>query len=55
MLNPTRCIRLATSLSFDTFQQRPTILDDVGSIWPVWVNEKILEILTLRDTNQFEI
>ena len=22
-----------TSLSFDTFQQRPTMLNDVGSIW----------------------
>ena len=33
MLNTTRCIRLATSLSFDTFQQRPTGLDDVGFVW----------------------
>ena len=37
MLDPTRCIRLATSLPFDSFQQRPTMLDDVGSVWPVWV------------------
>ena len=39
MLEPTGCIRLATS--FDTFQQCPTR--------PVWVDEKILEILTKRD------
>ena len=34
MLDPTRCIRLATSLRFDTFQQRPTMLDNVRSVWP---------------------
>ena len=33
MLDPTRSICLATSLSFDTFQQRPTMLNDVGSVW----------------------
>ena len=30
MLDPTLWIRLATSLSFDTFQQRPTMLDPFG-------------------------
>ena len=47
MLDPTCCIRLATS--FDTFQQRPTMLDPLAR--PVWVDEKILEILTHRDTS----
>ena len=37
LLNPTCCIRLATS--FNTVQHRPTMLDstmldDVGSVWP---------------------
>ena len=45
MLEPTCCIHLATS--FDTFQQCPTMLEPLAR--PVWVNEKILEILTKRD------
>ena len=32
ILDPTCCIRLVTF--FDTFQQRPTMLDEVGSVWP---------------------
>ena len=32
ILDPACCIRLTTS--FDTFQYRPTMLDDVGSVWP---------------------
>ena len=47
MLEPACCIRLATS--FDTFQQRPTMLDPLPR--PVWVNEKILEILIQRDSS----
>ena len=47
MLDPTCCIRLATS--FDTFQQRQTMLDPVAR--PVWINQKILEIFTQRDTS----
>ena len=41
------CIRLATL--FDTFRQRPTMLDTLAR--PVWVNENILEILRQRRTN----
>ena len=47
-LNPTCCIGLVTS--FDTFQQRPKF-DPFAMARPVWVNEKILEILTQRDTS----
>ena len=49
MLDATYCIRLATL--FDTFQQRPTMLDTLAR--PVWVNENILEILTQRHTCQY--
>ena len=36
-------------LVFDTFQQLPTMLDPLDR--PVWANEKILEIITQRDTS----
>ena len=34
---------------FDTFQQLPTVLNPLAR--PVWVNEKILKIITQRDTS----
>ena len=47
VLNPTCCIRLATS--FNTEQHRPAVLDstmdDVGSVWPS------LYVLTMTDLN----
>ena len=54
ILDPAWCIRLTTS--FDTFQQRPTMLDDVGSVWPGLyglMKSRILEILTQRNAMQF--
>ena len=41
MLNPTCCIRLATS--FNTVQHRPTMLDDVALVWP-GLNAKLLRL-----------
>ena len=49
ILDPTCCIRLTTL--FNTFQWRPIMLDDVGSVWPCLYGVKILEILSHRDTS----
>ena len=49
MLDPTCCICLATS--FDTFQQRPTMTFGQACMGYEKIQQKILEILSQRDTS----